>query len=104
MSKFCPLRSTPEKDIACAENCAFFAENRECAIKNLGNVNAQDFQATLVDVLDDIRRELENHYPQREQRISCNLSVVFFLPTCRFELLFYFVECSYYLPIAIHPF
>lgn len=61
MSKFCPLRSTPEKEIACSENCAFFAENRECAIKNLGNVNAQDFQATLVDVLDDIRRELENH-------------------------------------------
>ena len=47
--KFCPLRSTAEKEVACSENCAFFAKNEQCAIKNIGDGK--------FDVLDDTIRE-----------------------------------------------
>ena len=37
--KFCPFLSiTSEFTMNCEKNCALYADNGECALKNLGNV------------------------------------------------------------------
>lgn len=56
--KFCPLRSTAEKTVECSHDCAFFAENEECAIKNLGNVSINNLVDSIKESLDDIHSEI----------------------------------------------
>ena len=54
--KFCPLMSTPERIVDCSDSCALFANNKQCAIKNLGNADMMVTNEMIhkdVDVLSD---------------------------------------------------
>lgn len=42
MRKFCPFLSiNSDKTEDCLSNCALYADNNECALKNLGNVKPE---------------------------------------------------------------
>ena len=42
MSKFCPFLSINSDTVeTCSRNCALYADNNECALKNLGNVKPE---------------------------------------------------------------
>lgn len=56
--KFCPLRSTAEKEVECSENCAFFAKNNNCAITNIGNMELSELDNTIRVCTDSINSEL----------------------------------------------
>ena len=58
--KFCPLRSTAEKEIECSQNCAFFAKNNECSIKNIGEGDFDVLDDTIRSCIDSINDRLEN--------------------------------------------
>ena len=64
--KFCPLnfikadKDTPENELRCSVNCAWYAQNHECAIYNLGNIRREQMGTSIGDKLDKIADRLQN--------------------------------------------
>ena len=56
--KFCPLRSTDEKEVECSKDCAFFADNKQCAVKNIGNMSINSLEESINKNLLDISNEI----------------------------------------------
>ena len=56
--RICPMRSTAELDVPCTEKCAWYADNDECAVKNVGNLDAVDFQDALMKQLITIGKKI----------------------------------------------
>ena len=58
--KFCPLRSTAEKEVPCSNSCALYAENEQCALKNIGNMDIIELDSTIRTCTDSLNYELRN--------------------------------------------
>ena len=58
--RICPMRSTAELDVPCTEKCAWYADNDECAVKNVCNFDASEFQESLKEQFIEICRSIDN--------------------------------------------
>ena len=68
--KFCPFISDSTQYRDCSEDCALFADNKQCAIKNLGNADSKTTFDTIhkdIDALSDQVCRIATHCSNNER-------------------------------------